>query len=147
LAQETTRIMLRMASEIDDEDKRKGAAKWALNSQNRNKLEAIIAVAHGIPGIVVEHTVFDSNHWLVNVANGTLDLRTGELKPHNRYDLITKLINVPYDVNATCPLWLKFLNRIFGSNQQLIDYVQKAVGYSLTGDVSEQCLHFCYGEG
>ena len=84
---------------------------------------------------------------MLNVTNGTLDLNTGELREHRREDLITKLAPVNYDPKATCPIWEKFLDRIMDGNQNLIRYLQKAVGYALTGSIKEQCLFFLYGLG
>ena len=83
----------------------------------------------------------------MNVLNGTLDLRTGELRPHRREDLITKLAPVVYDHEARCPLFLAFLDRILAGNADLIAFVQRAVGYSLTGDVQERVLLILWGGG
>lgn len=89
----------------------------------------------------------DANPYLLNVANGTINLRTGELRQHLREDMITKIVPVVYDPNAQAPGWEAFLNRILGGNQRLIEFVQRAVGDSLTGDTSEQCLFLYYGPG
>src|SRR5262249_42619623 len=78
---------------------------------------------------------------------GTLDLRTGQLRPHRREDLLTKLAAVPFDPDAPCPQWLRFLDRIMDGNKDLINYLQRVIGYSLTGNVREQCLFFFYGRG
>src|SRR5262249_45989689 len=75
------------------------------------------------------------------------DLRTGILREHRREDFITKLAPVAYDPGATCPLWQAFLSRIMDRNQGLVGYLQRAVGYALTGNVEEQCLFFLYGAG
>jgi putative DNA primase/helicase len=90
---------------------------------------------------------FDTNPWLLNVWNGTLDLETGLLREHRRDGLITKLAPVNYDPQASCPLWLKFLCRIMGGNQGLIDYLQRGIGYALTGDTSERALFLLLGSG
>lgn len=89
----------------------------------------------------------DADPWLYNAANGTLDLRTGELRPHQRHDYITKMAPVNYAADAASPLWERFLHRIMDGNASLIDYLQRVVGYTLTGDVSEQALWFLYGTG
>src|SRR5262249_87054 len=85
--------------------------------------------------------------FLLNVLNGTIDLRTGKLREHRREDHLTKLAPVKYDPDATCPLWLKFLHRIMDGNTDLIEYLQRVVGYCLTGDVSEQAMWFHHGSG
>jgi putative DNA primase/helicase len=84
---------------------------------------------------------------LLNVRNGTLDLRTGRLCGHRRENLITKLAPVLYDPAARCPLWERFLHRVMGGNVGLTSYLQRVVGYGLTGDVSEQALWFLFGTG
>jgi putative DNA primase/helicase len=89
----------------------------------------------------------DRDPWLLNVSNGTIDLRTGKLNPHRREDLITKLAPVAYEQNAPCPLWDAFLKRIFADNASLITFVQRLCGVSLTGDVSEQMLPIFWGVG
>lgn len=81
------------------------------------------------------------------MVNGTVDLRTGELRPHRREDLITRLAPVEYDPDAEAPLWEAFLRRIMDGNEDLIRFLQRAVGYSLTGDTSEQCFFLLYGTG
>ena len=91
--------------------------------------------------------MLDCDPFVLNVLNGTVDLRTGRLHPHRRENLLTKLAPVSYSPLATCLLWLKFLDRIMDGNQELITYLQRVVGYGLTGDVSEQCLWFFHGTG
>jgi putative DNA primase/helicase len=79
--------------------------------------------------------------------NGTIDLRTGQLKPHKRENLITKLVPIEYDPKAKCPKWEQFLLDITDNDPELVSYIQRAIGYTLTGDTREQCLFFCYGQG
>ena len=99
------------------------------------------------PQIPVLPDQLDADPWLLNVVNGTLDLRTGELRPQRRLDLLTKMAPVIYDPGALCPTWEAFLWRIMGGNQDLIDFLQRAIGYSLTGDTTEQCLFVLHGTG
>ena len=90
-------------------------------------------------------SALDQDAWLLNCANGTLDLRTGTLRDAHRDDLITKRIAVPYDPVATCPTFLHFLSTIMGGNEDLIAYLQRAIGYALTGSTREQVLFLFYG--
>ena len=83
----------------------------------------------------------------MNCSNGTLQLKTGQLRPHDRTDLITKLADVEFDETAECPLWGAFLHRIMEGDSELIRFLQRAVGYALTGDTSEQCLFIFHGSG
>jgi putative DNA primase/helicase len=90
---------------------------------------------------------FDRDPFLVNCQNGTLDLRTGELRPHDPAGMLSKVVPVAYDPAASCPTWLAFLDRIFAGNQTLVAYVQRAVGAALVGLVQEQCFHILVGSG
>jgi putative DNA primase/helicase len=84
---------------------------------------------------------------LLNCTNGTIDLRTGDLLQHNKINYITKTTNVTYDINATCPVFMNFLNEIMLENQTLISYLRRVVGYTLTGLIIEECLFILIGDG
>ncbi len=90
---------------------------------------------------------FDSVPYLLNVANGTIDLRTGELKEHKRKDYITQVIPLEYHPDAPAKRFKLFLREVFLGVLEDIDYVQKAFGYSITGETCEQCLFFLFGNG
>jgi putative DNA primase/helicase len=90
---------------------------------------------------------FDRNIWLLNCANGTLNLRTGQLKRHERDDLITKLIPIEYDKDAQCPRWNQFLKEIMCDDLDLIDYLQRIIGLCLTGSNTEQSFFVLHGSG
>lgn len=121
--------------------------RWAITSEGRARMEAMVVLAQTEPGIAVLHEALDADRWKLNCRNGTLELKTGQLAAHDRADLITRRIEVTYDPQAPCPRWRAFLTRIFAGDDELITYVQRLVGYSLTGDISEQCLAFAYGVG
>lgn len=147
-AKETVRAMPEDVEDLpEDHQYKKAVLDWAKKSESRKRIMDMIALARSEKGIAVSHEVFDTDPYLLNVENGTIDLRTGELKPHNRDDMITKLAPVVYDPNAQCPLWEKFLNDIFAGNQELIKYIQKVIGYSLTGSTKEEAVFFFYGKG
>jgi putative DNA primase/helicase len=147
LARETVRAMYAEAAETDDSGTRKALARWASTSESAGKLGAMVDLAQSEPGIAVHHTALDTKPWLLNCRNGTIDLRTGKLLEHNRDDLITKRVDVDYRPDAPAPLWAQFMGRITEGNNELATYMQRAAGYTLTGDVGEQCLFFCYGTG
>jgi putative DNA primase/helicase len=84
---------------------------------------------------------------LFGVANGVVDLKTGELRAGKPSDRITQHSDVVFEPQAHCPRFKKFLTEIFGGDRTLISYVQKAVGYCLTGNTSEQVLFLCHGTG
>jgi putative DNA primase/helicase len=119
----------------------------ATGSQSAPRLSAMITLATSEPGIPVVPGVLDADPWLLNVANGTLELRTGQLRAHCREDLLTKVAPVAYDPEALCPRWVAFLEDILQGNSALIAFLQRAVGYALTGDTSEQVLFLLYGTG
>lgn len=146
-AKDVPGILLAEAATAHDPDQRKALAQFAFKCEGMERQKAFLTSAQSEPGIPILPEQLDPNPWLFNVLNGTLDLRTGELHPHRRENLITKLAPVEYDPQATCPTWLLFLNQIFCGNQEVINFVQKAVGYALTGDTREQCLFFLYGTG
>ncbi len=133
--------------EVKDSADRDALFKHAKRSQQKRAVEAMIWLARSEPGIPTRLTLFDADPWLLNVANGALDLRSGGLRAHRREDLLTRLVDVAYEPQAECPLWEAFLRRVTGSGGELYKYLQRLVGYMLTGVTSEQVLHFLYGLG
>jgi putative DNA primase/helicase len=109
--------------------------------------KAMIRLAQSQPGIAMRPDELDRDPWLLNCLNGTLDLRSSAVRRHRREDLLTNICPVAYDRTAECPQWRQFLRDIMDGNEALITYLQRAVGYSLTGSVEEQCLFFLYGSG
>ena len=122
-------------------------ASHATRSEQAARLDAMIRIARSEAGIAVGHDELDQRTMQLTVRNGTIDLATGALRPHDRGHLNTKLIDLDYDANAECPTWIATLSVLFAGNQPLIDYLRRAIGYSLTGQTSEQVLHLCYGTG
>ena len=150
----TVRAIYRDASDCEEKEQRERIAKWAHQSEAAGRIDAMVEMAKTEPGIFIAQTDLDCDPWLLNVLNGTLDLKTTELRKHRREDFITKLIEVEYSPHVTCSLWEKFIARITGSGldpwndpNELARFIQKAVGYSLTADISEQCMFFLYGTG
>lgn len=116
-------------------------------SQNVGGLKAMLEKAHSEPRIALEETDFDRDPWLLNCTNGTLHLQTYTLAAHRAEDHITQLVPWAYDPTARAPRWEAFLFRVLGGDTALIDFVQRAVGYTLTGLTVEHCLFFLYGTG
>lgn len=146
-AQEMPRLFLEEAAQIANDDCRVKAATAAIRAGDRNKIEAMIRLAEYQPGIVASPTLFDSDPFLLGVSNGVVDLRTGTFREARREDYIIKQMGTAYDPNATCPTWEKFLSRVLSENAELISFIQRAVGYSLTACITEQVLFFLYGTG
>ena len=144
MAKQTARYIF---SEIEGASDRAKIFKHARASQSKKALEAMIWLTRSEPGILAKITDFDADGWLLNVANGTLDLRTGTLRPHSREDLLSNLTDIPYEPDADCELWDAFLWRVIDRNDELYAYIRRFVGYLLVGDTSDQSLHFLYGLG
>jgi putative DNA primase/helicase len=144
---QTVRSMYAAASHLDDEDQRKRLADWARKSEAATRLRGAVALAQTERELVLLPEQLDGDPWLLNVANGTLDLRTGALHEHRRDDLLTKITRVAYYAEASDPAWIAFLHRIAGGDRDLIEFLQRAIGYSLTGDTSEEVLFFPHGPG
>jgi putative DNA primase/helicase len=145
-AKATVRTIYEEAAQAEDSGTRKALSKWAAASETRTGLTNMLALAASEPGIPVIPAQLDCSPWLFNVSNGTIDLKTGEIQPHRRENLITKLAPVEYNPDAQAPTWIAFQERILPS-EDLRLFLQRAVGYSLTGDTSEQILMLCHGVG
>lgn len=141
-AKETVRHIYKVAGETGDED----LEGFARRSEGDNRLRAMLRQAQSEEGIPVEPDDLDVDPLLLNVDNGTLDLRDGKLRPHNPDDLITKLIPIPWDPKAKCPTWQQFLRDVMpdGADRR---FLQKGVGYSLTGEIREHVLFLMQGGG
>lgn len=111
---------------------------------NRGKKAMLDELRHKIP---ISPMQTDIDGMLLNTPTGILDLREGALRPHDPEAYITKIAHVEYDPTATCPTWERFLGEIFGGDTDLINYVQRAVGYSMTASTVEQCVFFLHGSG
>jgi putative DNA primase/helicase len=120
---------------------------WGRTSMSRNHINSVIHFARTEPGIPVTADQLDADRWLFNCRNGTIDLRSGKLGEHRRHDLITRLAPVEYHPNAKCPRWEEYLHRVMSGNIELIGFLQRAVGYSLTGETKEHALFIPYGTG
>ncbi len=147
LAKEAARDRYLSGAGIADLDERRAEARFAIASENRNRLEAMLTAARSESPIADAGDRWDADPLLMGVANGVVDLRTGGLRPGVPGDRITLHNDVAFDRDARCPRWERFLDEILEGDASLIDYVRRAVGYSLTGDTSAQCVFTCWGAG
>jgi putative DNA primase/helicase len=147
MARQVVRSIYAEASRTESSDTRKNLGRWALSCESVGRIAAMIEMAKSEEQISAEHTLFDKEPWLLNCKNGTINLRTGELRRHDPADYLTKRIEIDYDSSAHAPTWERFLARITNGDTALADYLQRAIGYTLTGDTSEQCLFFLHGDG
>lgn len=144
LAKETVRSIYREAAAAEDEGERKALAQHATRSEAEARIRSMLALAQS--EVPVSPDRLDADPWLLNAENGTIDLRTGDLRGHRREDLITRLAPVRYDPDAAAPAWERFLGRVL-PGEGLRAFVRRASGCSATGDTSEQCMFINHGVG
>ncbi|PHG60669.1 phage/plasmid primase, P4 family [Bacillus toyonensis] len=146
----TLRAIYGEAKATEDKYQSKMLHDWAKKCERRTiRINSILDVR---PMVSVKKKELDSHSFLFNCDNGAIDLKTGELLPHDRDLLLTKLSPIKYDKNAECPNWKAFMESIFKTpagepDHELINYLQKAIGYSLTGVTKEQVMFFLFGNG
>ena len=139
--------MIKSAAAQPSGDNRDGWIKHALATQRDARLRAMINLAKGEPRIRIEPEALDADLWLLGCPNGTLDLRTGQLREARREDFITKQIGVTFDPAATCPRFREFLNWATQGDRELAAFLQAFAGYGLTGEVSEEKMCAFVGDG
>ena len=139
----TVAVTLQEEARAHDDDDHKGW-KWAVKSANAPGLGNMATVARDL--VPVSPDEFDQAPWLLNVANGTIDLHTGELQDHNPADKFTKISPVEFDPKAECPRWDEFLREVV-PDSEVRRFLQRAVGCSLVGEPAEHALFFLHGDG
>jgi len=144
--QEAQALFARATSDAE-KDEAQRIRSWARRSESMAAIRNMVACAESEPGIPVEMNEFDTHPWLLNCENGTLDLQSGKLLPHDRKHLLTKLAPVAYDPAARCPRFEAFLRRIFAGDKELIGFMQRALGYSLIGEIREHVFFILHGTG
>jgi P4 family phage/plasmid primase-like protien len=146
-AKTTVRSIYKEAERATSDADSKELAKWAMRSESEKTFNAMVRLAQSEAPLQVLPEQLDADPWLLNVANGTIDLRTGELLPHRREDLITKVVPIDYRPDAEAPIFNQFVGQILAHNSNLIAFLQRAIGYSLTGDTREQVMFILHGNG
>lgn len=149
-AKHTVRQMQADAARIEEQGDANYASnlrEWGRESESKRLISAMIALASSEECIPVAPDEFDRDNMMFNVQNGTVDLRTGACTPHRRQHLNMKISPVSYESGADCPIWKKFLHQVLGEDDELVSWMQRAIGYSLTGSVGEKCFFVLYGSG
>jgi P4 family phage/plasmid primase-like protien len=144
-AGQMVRAFTRQAEALGDEERRGRLLKHAMRSESQGKLRAMLSLAQ--PRLAISQNELDSHRWLLNAKNGTLDLTTGELHSHRRSDFITQISPVRFDPSADCPRWMTFLHEVMGGDEEMVGFLRRAVGYSLSASMSEQVFFILMGRG
>jgi putative DNA primase/helicase len=147
LAKETVEAMYEEASQLPSNAQRDALLKHAIRSQAEARLKAIVSLAESEGSVVLAAHKLDADSWLLGVQNGVVDLKTGQFRPARQEDLITKRAGVAFDAAVKCPEWLKFLDTVTGGDADLQSYLQRVMGYTLTGSVREEVMFVLYGTG
>lgn len=132
----------------DDEELRDKILKFAHRTAGSAAKEAMIKECQHLKDIPVSPDDFDAYSDFINCQNGIVNLRNGELMPHDAHFMMSKVCNSEYDISGAKPkLWLKFLDDVTNGDKDLQEYIQRCVGYSISGSNREQCAYFLYGLG
>ena len=131
----------------DDPRERIDIEKFGILSESTRRRESFVKAAQYITALNIKSEDFDKNHWALNVQNGMIDVLTGEFTGHKQEEFITKIANVDYDPQADCPLWKQFVREIMDFKPDLINFLQTAAGWALTGNIEEQTMFIFYGSG
>lgn len=111
------------------------------------RIDALMTELRSVPSVRLPASALDSRPDLLNFANGTVELRTETLREHRKEDMLTSALAIDYEASARCPRWLRFLEEIFPDDPDLVPYVQRLIGYGITGYVDEQCFAVLWGKG
>jgi putative DNA primase/helicase len=144
-ARESVLTLYTEAASVQDKAQREAILSAAKRGLSAHGQGSVVSLAATDQRIVVLPANLDADVWLLNCLNGTVDLRTGSLRVHQRKDLITKLAPVKYDPVAHLELWDRFLKDVTGGDEEFVAFLQRAAGYSLTGDNSEEVFFFVHG--
>jgi putative DNA primase/helicase len=145
LGEQSARSMFADIASVQDSERRRKLVSWANRSCSRSTIQDVITLAK--PKLPVSISDMDRYPFLLNCKNGTINLKTAELLAHSSNDWITKQLDIEFDRKADCPRFIQFIDEITGHNRDLAEFIQRSLGYSLTGDNSEQCFFVAWGEG
>jgi len=147
LARETIVTIETEADEANSPGDKRKLQDWAEGSQSNARINAMIHMASKNEAVVVNMNDFDSDESKINCRNGLIDLTNGQLKQRTSKDLVSNIINIDYTRDAKAPTFEAFVQQIFKNNAELVGWVQRALGYTLTGSRPEQVLFIGIGSG
>jgi putative DNA primase/helicase len=146
-ARAVARAITSEANANTDPEQARLGRRWAHTSQSKARIDAMVALARSDDGIGVTTDGFDRDPWMLNCANGVVDLRTGELVASNRELLCSKMTPVTYHPGARSEVWDQFIASACKNNPELIGFLQRAAGYTLTGVTDEEIFLILFGPG
>lgn len=146
---ELTKKLWRDAGNCDDVAIRPSLLTHAKRSETAGAMTACLKYAQSHSKLTVWEEDFDKDPYLFNVMDGVVDLKTGELRPHDPTDMITQLAPVYYHYRGrpTTAMWMKCLRKWHNGDEDAIDYLQQLAGMCLTGDTSSRCFPIFHGKG
>ncbi len=147
IAREVAGAIHKRAEREKNEDCRKRLRRRARSAAAKYKLMAMVSLAESDPDLAASPDKFDEHPYLLNVENGLLNLKCAIRDDHRAEQFVTKLAGTWHDPEAKCPRWLAFLDRVFSDDADLIGFVQRVVGYTLTAQTTEQVLFILFGSG
>ena len=152
LARETAKARYQAAAKMptdtaEQQNAKKRFSSFAISSESARQVKQALESASNLRPLATTVDLYDADPMLANAGQVTIDLRAGATRENRQDDYITKRLGANYDLKAKCPRWNQFLGEIFNNDAALIAYVQRAVGYSLTGETSEQKFFLLYGVG
>jgi len=129
------------------DDDRKKMITWAVHSDNQSRIRAMVESARSEAGVSGRPEDFDAHASLLNTPNCVVDLETGTAKEHDPEYAFTRVTKAPFDAAAACPKWERFLTQIMAGDESMVDFLGRAVGYSMTGSRKDQVWFLLYGKG
>lgn len=131
-----------------DDETQAALLKWANKTQNSRNKENMIKECQHLEGIPIGTDTLDTHKDCLNCQNGIVNLKNGELMPHQSEMMMSKMAVCDYvNTKGEPVMWMKFLDDITNGDKELQEYIQRCVGYSLSGSTKEQCIYFLYGMG
>lgn len=146
-ANKVSRIRQNAADGAGDDKAVKAEYAWGLSGESLKGRDACLGQAKSLDGLALDLNELDEHHLLLNCLNGIVDLRTGQIQKHRADLFMSKIIKTTYDPKAKCPLWEAYLEKVMGGKQELIKFLQRSLGYSLTGSTQESALFVLWGDG
>jgi len=138
--------LFRELAELAGDERSPAVVRFVQSTGTKTRIDAMVSLARSEPGINVSQDEFDTHPWLLNVQNGVLDLRSGELRPHDPSLRITQLAAVSFDPHARSELWERTIRDVTCGDSEIEHFLQQAYGLALTGDVSDEVL-ICHNGG